>query len=628
MRKFLLFALTIMFAYSLQAQNAVNLTHKANNLPPQEKVSVDTDMWYNVGPVNNSQSTKAAVGVQAIGSSGNIYTALVENQTALAIDEDANVITYTHRADPNVVGVSSGDIVVSHSSDGGMTWKTDWIVENTTLLNNRYPGGVVLNPNASTNPDDLYSVICGPSHEGGNWDNTFFASYKLDSTNIDVQYLPSYGALVRYGLVNTDNGVFVMGNAYTDSPYKMDTMYLYNGMFNSTNNNMDWTISKFTPSFIADTDGGDFAYAWYSNSAWSDDGQTGYMWTLGRDSDNDTRSYMPIVWKTVDGGANWAKMPVFDYSDITALTDELRPIDGTDTIRPMFSSALDGVVDANGDLHLMALVKSSSSSHVDSLGYSWYYSQLSPAPANPIFDVYTTSTGWDARLMGKVYTIDVSVDETPYGDQGWDLRIQAGRSVDGSKVFASWSDTDTLIAAATSSGLMMNSYPNIFVCGYDVNSSTEFFNENVTAGTSIDGAAYYHYMAEEIFEDGGEWNVPLSIIDISNGDPLMPVYHKYLTGVTTSIEDVTADNSVSSVSQNRPNPFNGTSQFDITLDESANITVNVLNMMGQVVSSTAYGELNAGVHTMTINANNLSSGIYFYSVIADGHIVTKKMIVE
>jgi len=630
MRKLLLLTLTTCLAFAVTAQQAVTSAYKVNTAPPTQQVDIDTDVWFNVGPVNTNQATKGTLTKVDINSSANIYTALVENQTVITAHEDLSALLYTHRADPNVIGNGSGDIILSQSDDNGATWSSSVL---TTGLN-RYPGGVIVNPTGNTTFGDALAVAVGPVTDGSAWTTNFFASQKLDGTGNDLQSISSYGGLVRYGLTAKGEKAYVMGNAYTQTPYLLDTMFLFEGTYNSTTNTMDWTKHKFKPTFVADTDGSDFAYAWYGNHAWSEDGQTGYMWTIGRDSSNDTRSYQPIVWKTTDGGTNWNKMPVFDFATISTITDELRPMAGTTQSRPMFNASLDGVVDANGDLHLMASIKGASSDHIDSLGYSWFYAQLDPYPANPIFDVYTTSTGWDARLLGLTYTVDVSADETPYGDVGWDIRLQAGKTTDGTKVFASWAETDTIIAALTSSGLKMNSYPNIFVHGWDINTGLKTTAVNVTAGSAYDGDNYFHYMSEYITEDNGTYTVPLSTIDISAGDPLMPVYHKYLSGVEFTNADFTDGineakvNNLSFVSQNRPNPFNEQTQFDINLNKQANVIVEVTNLIGQVISTQNLGDLNSGNHTITINAENYSPGIYFYTVIADNNKITKKMIIE
>jgi hypothetical protein len=82
------------------------------------------------------------------------------------------------------------------------------------------------------------------------------------------------------------------------------------------------------------------------------------------------------------------------------------------------------------------------------------------------------------------------------------------------------------------------------------------------------------------------------------------------------------------VSQNYPNPFNNTSVVNVTLSESANLSLEITNLIGQVVYEIKMGEVNAGAHSFTIDASGLNSGVYFYTVRAGESAVTKKMIVE
>jgi hypothetical protein len=557
---------------------------------------------------------------------------LVENQSCLDADAATGLLSFTHRANPNVIGAASGDIVVSYSANDGWDWTSYLTLKQDATHANRYPSGVIYNPAGNTDPDGAYVVYCGPSHNAGAWDNTFVGSIKMDSTNVSNGGINSHGALIRMGLVEAAGDFHVMGSAYQSSPYSLDTAYMYNGTWNSTSNSVDWSVAKFKPTFVEEASSGDaFAYVWNFNSAWSNDGMTGYFWTVGRDSSNDTRSYQPIVWKSTDAGANWAKMPVFDFSTVTAITDELRPVGGASGItRPMFSSAMEGVVDANGDLHLVSLIKAASNNHDDSLGYSWFYASLDPA-ANPIMDVYMTATGWDAKLLGYIHTNDVGTDDSPYGSGsdavGWDLRLQAGKTADETKIFASWAETDTTIAALAANGLPMNSYPNIFVYGYDITNGNVVMDQNLTAGTAYDGDNHFHYMSDLILMRGTEYIVPITTADIwTGGDPLSPVYHYYLWQGNTSIDQ--ADLNVVDVAQNRPNPFTANTKVDIRLMNASNVTIEVVNMMGQKVYSFDYGQMNSGLHTLYIDGTSLTTGVYFYTVHAGNSSVTKKMVVE
>lgn len=101
-----------------------------------------------------------------------------------------------------------------------------------------------------------------------------------------------------------------------------------------------------------------------------------------------------------------------------------------------------------------------------------------------------------------------------------------------------------------------------------------------------------------------------------------------ITDLYTGIEEPGVVLSDINVSQNFPNPFNGTSVVKVDLDQQADLSLEVTNIMGQLVFEINKGEVNAGSHMFNINASDLNSGVYFYTVKADDSSVTRKMIVE
>jgi hypothetical protein len=82
------------------------------------------------------------------------------------------------------------------------------------------------------------------------------------------------------------------------------------------------------------------------------------------------------------------------------------------------------------------------------------------------------------------------------------------------------------------------------------------------------------------------------------------------------------------VGQNFPNPVNGTTSFNASLDKPANVIIEVSNVMGQKVMSIDKGMLNSGAQKFTIDCSQFTSGIYFYTVKINGESYTHKMIVE
>ncbi len=97
---------------------------------------------------------------------------------------------------------------------------------------------------------------------------------------------------------------------------------------------------------------------------------------------------------------------------------------------------------------------------------------------------------------------------------------------------------------------------------------------------------------------------------------------------TTQVEriDIPEIPSKYYMSQNYPNPFNPTSVVKFGLKEDGFATIKLFDATGSEVQNILSEELKAGEYTVNINAENLSSGIYFYSLNINGNLITKKML--
>jgi hypothetical protein len=78
--------------------------------------------------------------------------------------------------------------------------------------------------------------------------------------------------------------------------------------------------------------------------------------------------------------------------------------------------------------------------------------------------------------------------------------------------------------------------------------------------------------------------------------------------------------------QNYPNPFNPTTTIKFAITKSAYVELKVYDITGKEVSTLVSDPYLAGTYQVEFNASNLSSGIYFYRLVAGDFSMTKKMI--
>jgi len=77
---------------------------------------------------------------------------------------------------------------------------------------------------------------------------------------------------------------------------------------------------------------------------------------------------------------------------------------------------------------------------------------------------------------------------------------------------------------------------------------------------------------------------------------------------------------------NYPNPFNPVTRIKFILSENELTTLRVYNLIGQEVAVLVNSNLQAGSYEVSFNAENLASGIYFYTLQAGKFKQTKKML--
>lgn len=79
------------------------------------------------------------------------------------------------------------------------------------------------------------------------------------------------------------------------------------------------------------------------------------------------------------------------------------------------------------------------------------------------------------------------------------------------------------------------------------------------------------------------------------------------------------------VGQNFPNPFNARTSIAFTISQNSEVNVEIYNLLGQKVATPFAGQLDAGNHSVTWDAADLASGVYYYKVSAGDYSNIKMM---
>ncbi len=81
-----------------------------------------------------------------------------------------------------------------------------------------------------------------------------------------------------------------------------------------------------------------------------------------------------------------------------------------------------------------------------------------------------------------------------------------------------------------------------------------------------------------------------------------------------------------SLGQNYPNPFNPVTAISFSLPQPSQVTLEVFNITGQKVATLVDGPRGAGEHTISWDAREMSSGVYFYKLTTPESSASRKMV--
>lgn len=627
MKTKLLFTLALGFSAAAVAQTRTQHTSPLKKNELKDDPAAGTYLVTSHGHASGTSSrvascTNLGTAANAIGMSGGA-------RTQLWADPNINAVALTHRA---AASPGSGYLQVDKSLDGGATFSTNNTIYSPSGANARYPQGLIYNPAGNTNPNNAYVAYFAPGQDASNgtvWGAFVSGVQKLDGTGTTQTVLASTPSQLQYipdAMTVTQGAnptVFVLDEEEDDAtgtPVYTGNFTLGKGTYTGTD--IAYTYTKLNIPTSVKISGAPVGVAAY-NIAFGPDGQTGYIgllthtdYTFRPDS-----SYYPVFYKTTDAGATWSGPYSVNLDNVYTLLGG--------TAGDIYTTAfeMDMAVDVNNDLHMTMAIGPSSGA----------WSIYTSAGIWGLFDVYTS--GSPTVTKAKLLTMPETF-RGAFGTLSEDSRPQVSRTMAGDKLFFSWFDTDTLTFGVTT-----NTNPDMWTMGVDVTGANLWTSPmSMTTSTCADGGVTFGNVSPLVFGTSGTYTIPAAYQEILSDENSQVQLH-YLGGIQRTDAEFTdpgnavllsvsvgiaeaSNNSMLNASELYPNPLNQSASLNITLDRTEKVTVDVYNSLGQKMITPVSETMNTGVHTLTIDASSLESGLYFYTVKAGDHSVTKKMVVR
>jgi PKD repeat protein len=453
-----------------------------------------------------SRGSSRTVTTTPIGTAGNAYGSIQAGCNQVSYIGATNQVVFIHRTNKFIFpgdDANNGQYRYDVSRDGGATWS----INNGTVNPSgseagfacRYPQISVYNPTGNTNPDSSYMTYFGSFHSGGSaadWQGYPVGRARLDnhpSTFTERGYTPnSSNTTISTSFVQSAPGIYWAVDEYSTTADGTDPtgISVYKGTWNTDSNGVVWTaLPIITVPLDNNADG-----ARHLNStciSFDPTGQFGWIAASADVTNDGEGTFDPIFYKTTDGGTTWSSMIRLDLDSVSGITFD--PINGPASTT--FELGL--AVDINGNPHLGALVLPGSTTTP--------FSIIGNAPDKFLYDI-TYDPTFSADCQWRAIKIDyVNSLRKELGDVNLDNYIKASRSEDGSKVFFSWCDSDSLLVGANED----NTLPDFKVAGIDVVNLTRTAPKNFTVGDAIwEGDVLWPQTSPTAKFSTGTYNIP------------------------------------------------------------------------------------------------------------------------
>ena len=122
----------------------------------------------------------------------------------------------------------------------------------------------------------------------------------------------------------------------------------------------------------------------------------------------------------------------------------------------------------------------------------------------------------------------------------------------------------------------------------------------------------------------GEQTTDISYGRYPDGGDTWEFMPTFTPGATNVANSIIENDEATMLSQNMPNPFKGTTTIKFNLAVSQNVTINIYNVTGSLVTVLVNATYSAGEHNVLWNASGLPSGYYLYRIKTASKSIVKK----
>jgi len=218
---------------------------------------------------------------------------------------------------------------------------------------------------------------------------------------------------------------------------------------------------------------------------------------------------------------------------------------------------------------------------------------------------------------GKVVLLDFFFVDCPPCNQ-WAPEIEAIIEDYQGTTLEIWAISDRDANSYINSSIFASSHTNHFVGGSEGqgNEAVGTFASNFT----FSGFPTYAVVCADQSITWDIWPLTAGVQEI----------RQHLTpecGVTDLTSGV-ASISALSAARVTPNPISDFANLEFALSQNTEITINVVNALGQVVKTVDAQDYTSGSHTVAIDANELANGIYFARMSSNEGVNTVEFVVS